>query len=969
MDPLILDLQVDNAQAINSINAFFDIYEKGVDGMAQSLGQALGQPVEVGVELRMENGKVVAAGVEKINKELEKTLDAAKLNNKEFGKTPAEVKRSLTLLKQLRDKTEKYGKENGKVTENWETLSRLIKEATGALDRFNDSAKKNETGKKLEKAADAIRQLNKEAGKGTLETKLISSQIKADALMGAFKGLVGGIRNFVSTGAEMEVLFLQLKGFTGGTEQAAEAYERFVQIGQATPFTAREVGVAARTMMGFGIETSAAIDQVERLAIVASASGGELGFMARNMGQIQANQRAYTRDLMQFANQGIPIYQELAKVMRTSTQHVRELAEEGRVGFYQVSTAIQNMTKEGSVFQQIAAEMDRTFAAKAEAMASAFENFAGQTLAALNKLDQAMGGPIVGAMNAVIGLLNNLGKAAKWVGDNAETVGPILAAMVAGIAAPKLLGVVKGIDLLGKTLSGLRLIQTLLTPATWGLVAAKGALLIVMSKLAVVALAAGIAFGVASVAAKIYAARQAELNKRSEENAKRQDDETAKLAKLKNAVKLLTGARKEELDTKVKSIEADINNREAAKQNAELAMSALKEIHDADMKGLDERLKKRKEVFDEEKKAYQQAKSGIKDYYDNILEREQDALDAMRTRHSEELAAIDAKTPAERALRALEKQELYNKQQTLEIGSKEWLQIQARLDGMARQEKRQAAMLRQKEELKRKEQDIKNIKNSKDDALKHEQDLFRAKEKAYQEDKKNIENIKAKRIEAYEALQAKINEVFADESRLRFENHQDAMRYINTEIRGWQRLQGEIRIALTLADQLSKKKLKEESSSAEQSAGDGGTGSKKSSGIFEPVFGPKWDIVDGKVVNHRASGGPVTGGAKYTVNELGQEAFLSASGRLSKINAPSWGEWRAPGAGTVIPAHLTEGLNIPAGGVNLNQPSGVSRRGAVATAAGGDVFNQTVTVQAANPVQAANNMMVEMTRLRRRRFR
>lgn len=69
----------------------------------------------------------------------------------------------------------------------------------------------------------------------------------------------------------------------------------------------------------------------------------------------------------------------------------------------------------------------------------------------------------------------------------------------------------------------------------------------------------------------------------------------------------------------------------------------------------------------------------------------------------------------------------------------------------------------------------------------------------------------------------------------------------------------------------------------------------------------------------KAGGGPVSGGSSYTVNEFGKEAFLSAAGRLSMINTPSWGTWRAPSSGTVIPAHLTRLLSIPSGGINLNQ--------------------------------------------------
>lgn len=57
----------------------------------------------------------------------------------------------------------------------------------------------------------------------------------------------------------------------------------------------------------------------------------------------------------------------------------------------------------------------------------------------------------------------------------------------------------------------------------------------------------------------------------------------------------------------------------------------------------------------------------------------------------------------------------------------------------------------------------------------------------------------------------------------------------------------------------------------------------------------------------RWTGGPVEAGQSYRINELGQEAFLSA-GRLSLINAPANSIWRAPAPGVVIPAGVTARL-------------------------------------------------------------
>jgi tape measure domain-containing protein len=68
----------------------------------------------------------------------------------------------------------------------------------------------------------------------------------------------------------------------------------------------------------------------------------------------------------------------------------------------------------------------------------------------------------------------------------------------------------------------------------------------------------------------------------------------------------------------------------------------------------------------------------------------------------------------------------------------------------------------------------------------------------------------------------------------------------------------------------------------------------------------------------RWTGGPVSSGQAYQVNELGQEGFLSAGGRLSAINKPKNALWRAPSSGTVIPAHIWSGLDVPSGGVKTS---------------------------------------------------
>ena len=61
-----------------------------------------------------------------------------------------------------------------------------------------------------------------------------------------------------------------------------------------------------------------------QLGDVSSGLGQPLGEMAYLYGQIRSQGRAMTQDLNQFAGRGIPIYRELAQVLRTTEAGVRD---------------------------------------------------------------------------------------------------------------------------------------------------------------------------------------------------------------------------------------------------------------------------------------------------------------------------------------------------------------------------------------------------------------------------------------------------------------------------------------------------------------------------------------------------------------------------------------------------------------------------------------------------------------------
>lgn len=928
--PLILNLDVDTAQAINSINAFFDVYEKGVDGMAQSLGQALGKPVEVAVQLKMEGDKIISEGVEKLDKSVQQVEAAAKLMNNEFGKTPNSLKIQLKLLKDLQGNTRKFADDGKTVTKSWEKVQALIDEVNRLLKEMSNIGDKG--------------------GGGRLADTLLNSQLAADGLMGTFHALTGAVSNFISTGMEMEVLFIQLQGFTGGVQQAADAYKRFVEIGAATPFTAKEVATAARTMMGFGIETDKAIDQVDRLAIVAAATGGELTHMARNLGQIQANQKAYTRDLMQFANQGIPIYQKIADILDVTTEEVREMAEEGQIGFTEVSAALRDMTKEGTAFALIADKMDRTFSAKMEAMRSAVESFAGNFLASISEFDNAIGGPLAAVLQGAIDLIMGVSDAIGHMSANMQAFAPLIAGVTTAFGFMFLAAAVENFTAVASAIKTVLTVTKLWTVAQWALNAAKAVGQALLGNFATIAIAAAAAAAIAAIEVQHNADALEAENTALEESRGAREASIDSREKEAFATDNLTMATKRHIEALKEEYDALKQDQDLAKKRAQSAVQWA----EAELKAFKESQKERraelKETAKLEKDLHKQNTAQIKkDYKDRIklidqeLNKKLEVIDA-------ELDRLDEKSEAEKEIERRERKALELKLRRLKVGSDEWLQTKVQLEQMDKQ-------IQREELLKQREEERARAADKKTEAEGNRDKAIKAEDARHENEMKNINDEVETLDKAFEAEKAKVDEMkgvyddfFNNLGQQRFDDHQAAMTYLNDEILEWQRLGREAEKAIAKADAAKKKGQKVD---------------PNEQGILINENG----LLNGLL----ASGGPAKAGGRYVVNELGKEAFLSASGRLSMINAPSWGVWKAPSDGTVIPAHLTKQLDIPAGGININNTPSM-RGGAYGstvstTLASGDSIMNNVTVQAINPSKTASDMLVSLTKVRRRRYR
>jgi hypothetical protein len=414
--------------------------------------------------------------------------------------------------------------------------------------------------------------------------------------------------------------------------------------------------------------------------------------------------------------------------------------------------------------------------------------------------------------------------------------------------------------------------------------------------------------------------------------------------------------------------------------------------------------------LDDELKAIEKQKKAVSERYDA-------ALDGLR-----------AQTPAEKALAFLERAKV---EQAAQLGGEEGLRARAQLERLDREkeialiEKAKEAELAaldkaaeaKEEERRKKEED--HINRMRDleikraaDAAKNEEGIAELRAAAALKEEENAETIKG--IEADAADSTKRLE---DEIQQQKRTNADEIKKLEDDKRANKEVTADKEADLIA----SIKKLEDDAIAAKKDAEEAYNNRRNEMlEEFNKAIGNTSDVIiregdtawrtyaDNAITqlarvksaaasaaktaaagaggDGRWTGGPVSAGQRYTVNELGQEAFRSSTGKLSLIDAPAFGKWRAPSKGAVINAAQTERLVLPSsgpaisggpaidasGGVAAQRASGSETRNllrAIARATGGDNITNNVTIQSANTTQTASDMMVELTKVKRRRLR
>lgn len=206
-------------------------------------------------------------------------------------------------------------------------------------------------------------------------------------------------------------------------EKADALMKQLIRTAAVTPFGVEDVTEGAKQLLAFNVAAEDVNKTLIELGDVAAGMGMNLKDLVMLYGTTIAKGKMDTMDLYQFLNRGIPIADEIAKVMgldvTNAIEEVQKQIKAGKVTSDIFIQAMQSMTAEGSKFGGLMEAQSKTIIGQISNIKDAIEQ-------KFNEIGKSQEGVINTGLGVVSTLIEN------W-----DTVGKVLMTVVAAYGAYK----------------------------------------------------------------------------------------------------------------------------------------------------------------------------------------------------------------------------------------------------------------------------------------------------------------------------------------------------------------------------------------------------------------------------------------------------------------------------------------------------------------------------------------------------
>ena len=212
-----------------------------------------------------------------------------------------------------------------------------------------------------EKAVKGFKQEVKELEKAKPESLKDSVKSLAMSYLG-LSAAVSGLKTSLKLAAEAESSKIAFEVMTGSASTAEKLLKDFKKLDIQSPINYADFTRAGKTLLQFGVETSAITPVLRQLSAVSLGNSEQFQSLALAFSQVSAAGRLTGQDLLQFVNAGFNPLQEISRTTGESMIALKKRMEDGAISAAEVAKAFELATSAGGRFAGMNERLENSLA-------------------------------------------------------------------------------------------------------------------------------------------------------------------------------------------------------------------------------------------------------------------------------------------------------------------------------------------------------------------------------------------------------------------------------------------------------------------------------------------------------------------------------------------------------------------------------------------------------------------------------
>lgn len=268
--------------------------------------------------------------------------------------------------------------------------------------------------KDVQRATGKFQQISKSAQQESLNMRnALLSVGKAVGVAFSAQQAIAFVKQVVSVRAEIQALEVSFRTLLGSQQASAELMRQMKEFAAATPLQLGDLAKGAQTMLGFNLDPDEIMPLLKAIGDISMGDAQKFQSLTLAFSQMSSVGKLMGQDLLQMINAG---FSPLAVMADKTGKSIGELKEEmsaGAISADMVKQAFIDATSEGGQFFGMLSGQGDTVKGALAQLSGAFTDM-------LNGIGEQSEGVIKGSV-----------KSLQWLVDNYETLGKVLAGIIA----------------------------------------------------------------------------------------------------------------------------------------------------------------------------------------------------------------------------------------------------------------------------------------------------------------------------------------------------------------------------------------------------------------------------------------------------------------------------------------------------------------------------------------------------------